>query len=55
MSNEFFSEYSQMVEDCLKNSLKGKSDSYSILVDAMRYSALMGGKRVRPTILMLFL
>ena len=54
MSNEFFSEYSQMVEDCLKDSLKGKSDSYSILVDAMRYSALMGGKRVRPTILMLF-
>ena len=54
MRNEFFPDYAEMVEKCLKDSLKGNSDSYSILIDAMRYSALLGGKRIRPAILMLF-
>jgi len=43
--------HASSVEDELAILLKG-SDSYGHLIDAMRYSALNGGKRMRPFLLM---
>ena len=54
MSNSFVSEYSDLVDACLEKNLVGASDSYKIVVEAMRYSALNGGKRIRPAIMLMF-
>lgn len=54
MINDIISKYSDMIEACLEKSIRNDSESYKILVDAMRYSALNGGKRIRPALLLLF-
>ena len=54
MSTSFINEYSDMVEACLEKNLVGAGDSYKAVIEAMRYSTLGGGKRIRPAILLMF-
>lgn len=54
MSTSFVSEYSDLIEACLEKNLSGSSESYKKIVEAMRYSALDGGKRIRPALMLMF-
>ena len=47
-------EYVTLIEREFDNAIKLGSNSYSILCDAMKYSLKIGGKRIRPIILLEF-
>ena len=49
---EMLSENAALVEDALKQYIAQQSSLTQVLTDAMRYSVLDGGKRVRPTLTM---
>ena len=46
-TTNFFVERRERVEQCLDNAIGASSDSRQRLVEAMRYSTLRGGKRIR--------
>lgn len=46
--------YKQIIEDKLASIFADKNNEYSILLEAMDYSLLAGGKRIRPAILLEF-
>ncbi|MEG1887171.1 MAG: polyprenyl synthetase family protein, partial [Oscillospiraceae bacterium] len=46
--------YGNLVENHLNQVLSDADPAYKIVVEAMRYSALMGGKRIRPVLLLEF-
>ncbi len=48
------SKYKQIIEDKLASIFADKNNEYSILLEAMDYSLLAGGKRIRPAILLEF-
>lgn len=54
MSKDIISCYKQLVDDRLKLLLNSKPTLYEDVQDAMRYSASIGGKRIRPCLLMEF-
>jgi len=52
--NDIISRYKPLVDEALKNKLKFNSQLYSSVIDAMNYSVSIGGKRIRPCILLEF-
>ena len=54
MSKDIISCYKQVVDDRLQLLLNSKSTLYEDVRDAMRYSVSIGGKRIRPCLLMEF-
>lgn len=54
MSKDIISCYKQLVDDRLKLLLNSKPTLYEDVRDAMRYSVSIGGKRIRPCLLMEF-
>ena len=54
MNKEFVKNYCDKFEESFNIFLPKKECSYSTVTEAMRYSFLLGGKRVRPCILMEF-
>lgn len=49
-----FESYSDLVESRLAMLLEGRDSSVKNLTDAMRYSTLVGGKRIRPVLVLEF-
>ena len=49
-----FENYCKIIDDYLADVLKATGSEYYELIDAMRYSACAGGKRIRPVIMLLF-
>lgn len=54
MFNKVFKEYIKSMECKLDNFIPAENTSYSLVTDAMRYSLLNAGKRIRPIILLEF-
>ncbi len=54
MSKDIISNYKQLVDDRLQLLLNSKPTLYEDVRDAMRYSVSIGGKRIRPCLLMEF-
>ena len=54
MSKDIISCYKQLVDDRLQLLLNSKPTLYEDVQDAMRYSVSIGGKRIRPCLLMEF-
>ena len=52
--NEVLLCYSKMIEQRLDEILQSNSDAPEVLNNAMRYSLLAGGKRLRPAIMLEF-
>lgn len=46
--SERITENSELIESAMKKYLDGSGRRYEMLIDAMRYSAYAGGKRIRP-------
>ena len=44
--------YKELIDDCLKNILAESNKSAKDLGDAMTYSVMNGGKRIRPLMMM---
>ena len=53
-ANDILSEGKIITEKMMEQLLVAESDDYKVLVDAMKYSAESGGKRLRPSILLEF-
>lgn len=54
MNKEIIKKYSQMFEDAFNGFLPMEESNFGTVTEAMRYSFLLGGKRIRPCILMEF-
>ncbi len=54
MIKDIISCYKPLVDERLRELLQGKESLYEIVRDAMRYSVSIGGKRVRPCLLIEF-
>lgn len=54
MINKVLKEYNRKIEDAAEVFLPDKDSRYKILTDSMRYSLLLGGKRIRPALLLEF-
>ncbi len=54
MINTVLNNYNKKIEDTFNNYLPDVNSNYKNLTDAMRYSFLLGGKRIRPALLMQF-
>ena len=52
MKNKLYSEYQALVEDSLEAVFKTPKKEYEVLFDAMRYSVLGGGKRLRGVLML---
>ncbi len=52
--NAKLSEYINITEDALENYLKQTDEKYDYVIEAMRYSVMNGGKRIRPVLLLEF-
>ena len=47
-------DFKELIEEYLENSIKLSEEPYRELGEAMRYSLLAGGKRIRPILTMEF-
>ncbi len=54
MIKTILNNYNRLVEDTFNSYLPDINSNYKNLTDAMRYSFLLGGKRIRPALLMEF-
>lgn len=54
MNKDIISRYKPLVDERLDVLLKGDNTLYEVVRDAMRYSVSIGGKRIRPCLLMEF-
>lgn len=54
MINTVLNNYNKQIEDTFNKYLPDVNSNYKNLTDAMRYSFLLGGKRIRPALLMQF-
>ena len=51
---QFLKNYGEMVENRLGELLTSGEERYKVVLDAMRYSVMLGGKRLRPAVLLEF-
>ena len=54
MKSDIISKYKALVDSGLKSELSYNESLYQSVIDAMNYSVSIGGKRIRPCILMEF-
>ncbi len=54
MTPDFVTQNKNLVDEQLKKRLSHTECDYSVVVDAMNYSTMLGGKRIRPTIVIEF-
>lgn len=54
MIKKVLNEYSKKIEGAIDLFLPDKQSNYKTVTDAMRYSLLLGGKRIRPVLLLEF-
>ena len=54
MTDGFFESYLPMIESRIEELLPTSGEKYGEAVNAMRYSLLSGGKRIRPILLLEF-
>ena len=54
MVKKILNDYNKIIEEAIDVYLPKDSANYKTVIDAMRYSLLLGGKRIRPALLMEF-
>lgn len=54
MINKVLNDYNKQIEAAIGSYLPEDNSNYKTVVDAMRYSLLLGGKRIRPVLLLEF-
>lgn len=52
--NAILKDYNTLIEEKLLSFFPEENSSYQILIEAMKYSLMAGGKRVRPILCMEF-
>ena len=54
MIEELLNQRADKVQNALSDYLQPQNENYDIVIEAMRYAALCGGKRIRPSLLLEF-
>ena len=54
MIKELLNQRADKVQNALSDYLQPQNENYDIVIEAMRYAALCGGKRIRPSLLLEF-
>ena len=54
MIEELLIQRADKVQTALSDYLQPQNENYDIVIEAMRYAALCGGKRIRPSLLLEF-